>query len=372
MRITFVCAIADLSGGFRVIATYAKLLRERGHEVLVVSRPPRKPTVREWLRALNEGPAHLPMMPRQPGRTTWTAPASSTRCWSATASSGASDLPDADVVLATWWETAEWVEMLPPEKGVQVHFIQDYELWGGPKERVDATCRLPMPKITPAKWVKTLLAEQFGQTDVTLRAQRGRPEHVHRPAARQAVDPDGRIHVYAFPAKGLRRHDRSDPPRPPAAAGAEGGGVRAVQRRRAEMPLPKGTEFHHRAPEAKLKDLYGKCDAWLFGTRKEGFGLPILEAMACRTPVIGTPAGAAPELLEGGGGILVPMEDPQAMADAILKVCAMHASRLAYDVGRRPRDREPVYLGRRDRPVRGRPQARRRNRRREPTRAIAV
>ena len=51
MRITFVCPIADLSGGFRVIAVYAKRLRDRGHEVLVVSRPPRKPTLRERLRA---------------------------------------------------------------------------------------------------------------------------------------------------------------------------------------------------------------------------------------------------------------------------------------------------------------------------------
>jgi glycosyltransferase involved in cell wall biosynthesis len=89
------------------------------------------------------------------------------------------------------------------------------------------------------------------------------------------------------------------------------------------MPLPKDAEFHLRAPESKLKELYGKCDVWLFGTRKEGFGLPILEAMACRTPVVGTPAGAAPELLEGGGGILVPMENPRAMADAILKVVSM-------------------------------------------------
>jgi glycosyltransferase involved in cell wall biosynthesis len=43
--------------------------------------------------------------------------------------------------------------------------------------------------------------------------------------------------------------------------------------------------------------------------------------MACRTPVIGTPAGAAPELLAKGGGLLVPSEDPEAMAAAIVKVC---------------------------------------------------
>ena len=137
MRITFVCPIADLSGGFRVIATYAKRLRARGHDVLVVTRPPRKPTVREVLRSvyrrrplptlLANGPSHLDgtgvphkVLDRYRIPT-------------------AADLPDADLVIATWWESAEWVWALPAEKGVKVHFIQDYELWGGEKSRVDAT-----------------------------------------------------------------------------------------------------------------------------------------------------------------------------------------------------------------------------------------
>jgi glycosyltransferase involved in cell wall biosynthesis len=234
----------------------------------------------------------------------------------------ANDLPDADVVIATWWQTAEWVEMLPPEKGVQVHFIQDYELWGGKKERVDATCRLPMPKITPARWVKDLLAEQFGQTDVTCVPNAVDLDVFQAPPRTKQDRPIVGFTYTPFKAKGcdvaieairLARQQRpelrvvcfgSTPPTP-------------------EMPLPKDAEFHLRAPESKLKELYGKCDVWLFGTRKEGFGLPILEAMACRTPVVGTPAGAAPELLAAGGGMLIPMEDPQAMAEAMLRVCSM-------------------------------------------------
>jgi glycosyltransferase involved in cell wall biosynthesis len=92
-----------------------------------------------------------------------------------------------------------------------------------------------------------------------------------------------------------------------------------------ELPLPAGAVFHHKVPDDQLKSIYSACDVWLFGTRKEGFGLPTLEAMACRTPVIGTPAGAAPELLSRGGGILVPMEDPQAMAEAIVRVATLPA-----------------------------------------------
>lgn len=45
--------------------------------------------------------------------------------------------------------------------------------------------------------------------------------------------------------------------------------------------------------------------------------------MACRTPVIGTPAGAAPELLADGAGLLVPHNSPEAMAEAIIAVCQM-------------------------------------------------
>ena len=39
MKITFVLAAADLSGGNRVISIYAQRLQSRGHQVTVVSRP---------------------------------------------------------------------------------------------------------------------------------------------------------------------------------------------------------------------------------------------------------------------------------------------------------------------------------------------
>jgi glycosyltransferase involved in cell wall biosynthesis len=89
---------------------------------------------------------------------------------------------------------------------------------------------------------------------------------------------------------------------------------------RPDLPLPAGSSFTLRPAQDRLKDLYAACDAWLFGSRCEGFGLPILEAMACRTPVIATPAGAAPELLKSGGGLLVRPEDPADMSRAILEV----------------------------------------------------
>jgi glycosyltransferase involved in cell wall biosynthesis len=68
------------------------------------------------------------------------------------------------------------------------------------------------------------------------------------------------------------------------------------------------------------------CTLLFHGANPPGYrhwrehGLPMLEAMACRTPVVGVPIGAAPELLPEGGGELVPSESPQAMADALVRL----------------------------------------------------
>src|SRR5690606_17564064 len=89
------------------------------------------------------------------------------------------------------------------------------------------------------------------------------------------------------------------------------------------IPLPPGTPLQVQPPQREIASFYASRDAYLFGSRCEGFGLPILESMACRTPVIGTPTGAAPELIAEGGGRLVRMEDPESMAEAIVEIASM-------------------------------------------------
>jgi glycosyltransferase involved in cell wall biosynthesis len=51
---------------------------------------------------------------------------------------------------------------------------------------------------------------------------------------------------------------------------------------------------------AQLVDLYRSCDCFAFPYRGEGFGIPILEAMACGLPVITTAGGAADDFLDDG------------------------------------------------------------------------
>lgn len=320
MRITFVLPEIGLSGGTRVVATYAEQLQQRGHQVCVVCCPAPSICLRQQFKTLLKGqgwqvkdPAHYldnktidcrTIEQRRPIR--------------------AADVPDADVVIATWWETAEWVAQFPLSKGVKVYFVQhDESLFENqPIERVKATWRLPMYKITVSQWLADLAHREYGDHAVAIVPDSVDTEQFFAlPRGRRSIPTIGLLYSTA----GFKGCDISLAAFSLAARNiphlqlvAFGSGHPSSL-----LPLAPRTHYHYRPAQALLKDIYAQCDAWLFGSRTEGFGLPILEAMACRTPVIGTPAGAAPDLLAQGGGILVKPEDPEDMARAIEQICRM-------------------------------------------------
>ncbi|MFQ5830302.1 MAG: glycosyltransferase family 4 protein [Candidatus Methylomirabilia bacterium] len=72
-------------------------------------------------------------------------------------------------------------------------------------------------------------------------------------------------------------------------------------------------------PETELPLYYQAADAFVLPTRElEGFGLVTAEALACGTPVLGTPVGAIPEVLGGlGADLLFDRRDSEAIARGI-------------------------------------------------------
>jgi glycosyltransferase involved in cell wall biosynthesis len=78
-----------------------------------------------------------------------------------------------------------------------------------------------------------------------------------------------------------------------------------------------------RVDPVNLRALYQRASLVVVPSRFEGFGLPAVEAMACGTPVVACAAGALPEVMDTtGGGVLVPPENPESLADAITSFMA--------------------------------------------------
>ncbi len=65
-----------------------------------------------------------------------------------------------------------------------------------------------------------------------------------------------------------------------------------------------------------LREIYNAADILIAPSLHEGFGITLLEAMACGTPVISSKVSAMPEVV-GDAGILVEPTDAQAIADAV-------------------------------------------------------
>jgi glycosyltransferase involved in cell wall biosynthesis len=72
-------------------------------------------------------------------------------------------------------------------------------------------------------------------------------------------------------------------------------------------------------PDADLAALYSGARAFVYPSLYEGFGLPVLEAMQCGTPVITSDVSSLPEVV-GNAGLLVPPTDADALATALLRL----------------------------------------------------
>ncbi len=94
-----------------------------------------------------------------------------------------------------------------------------------------------------------------------------------------------------------------------------------LTRRVGELGLRSRVQAKGLATDDELADAYRSALALVLPSRNEGFGLPVLEAMACGCPVIAARAGALPEVC-GDAAILLDPDDPAAWRDALLGLCA--------------------------------------------------
>jgi alpha-1,3-rhamnosyl/mannosyltransferase len=117
-------------------------------------------------------------------------------------------------------------------------------------------------------------------------------------------------------------------------------GVEAVLGRARLTPGESWVRFAGLIPDADLPHFYQGAACFVYPSLFEGFGLPVVEAMACGTPVIASDRSAMPELVDDAG-VLVDPEDVDAIAAAMARVLGDRD--LARDLARRGLERSRGY-----------------------------
>ena len=308
VRVTFILPTASMNGGTKVVAIYAQELMRLGHTVLVVSAPlrttPLRRKLKSWLmlKGWPDDPKHIEshldhtlidhlLLDKWRPLTD-------------------ADVPDADVVIATWWETAEWVYHLSPSKGAKVYFVQGHEIFSHlPLDRCQATYRLPMHKIVIARWLKELMQSEYGDDTVDLVPNSVDTDQFHASVRGKQSGPTVGLLYSSEVCKGLdlslevlrQLRERWTKLR------VVSFGNEPV---RDQLCLGEGAEFTRSPPQHEIRNFYASCDLWLTASRSEGFNLPAMEAMACRTPVVSTSTGWPAEAIKSGwNGVLVDVGD---------------------------------------------------------------
>ncbi len=86
-----------------------------------------------------------------------------------------------------------------------------------------------------------------------------------------------------------------------------------------EMELGPQVEWVGNVPFDVLKEIYSGVDLFLYPSKIEGFGLPLLEAFACGVPVITSNRTALPETA-GEAALLVDPESPESISEAVKQI----------------------------------------------------
>lgn len=283
-------------GGFKIVYEYANRLSAKGWKVSVIHPsilwPPRL-SLRKKTRSFVGWVIRLFMRSYRPDKWFKINPKVKI-VWAPTLTS--IFIPNADYVVACPVESAFYVSGYSPKKGKKIYFIQHFEDWVMPKEKVEFSWKLPLRKLVIAKWLLEI-AHSYKQNAIYI------PNGLDFSLFKKLKDINDRpfnsicflYHQLAW--KGTRY------------------AIEAMDSLKKTYPdlivtifcaleisesLPNYFQIFIDPPQKILRDIYNSSTIFLSPSLAEGWPLPPAEAMLCGCVVIATDIGGHREYLEDG------------------------------------------------------------------------
>lgn len=328
MKITFILPAIGIGGGTRVVFEYANHLVERGHNVSVIF-----PSVlASQLLIFKVNPNRFRLKKLLYHAITLFKISSKSKVIEnidlyalkakliEVPTLNEKYIPDADVIIATWWETAFYVNDYNKTKGKKFYLVQHYETWGGPKELVQKTYKLNLKKIVIAKWLYDKLMKlgvPKSQVDYIPNAINFKifklTENIENRPKRIAMQFSENIFKGIF--DGIDALELTKKQVPDLEAVLFGISSRPTY-------LPTWIEYiQNPSQEELVKKIYNKSSIYLCPSWTEGWGLPGTEAMACGCALVSTINGGVEDYaIDEKTALLSPPKNPNLLAKNLLKL----------------------------------------------------
>lgn len=227
-------------------------------------------------------------------------------------------IPIADITIATANETADWIVDYPENRGQKVYFIQDYEYWTRDVKKVDNTYKYPLIRITVSNYLKKFLENKFNinihhviLNGVDLKKFNNNKKKINKNKkflmmyhtnTKKGTE-DG---MKAFEIAKVHHSEIS---------------LVLYGAYKLSREMKNKYKYYYQPKSEILGKLFSQSDIFLWPSRVEGFGIPPMEAMACKCSVIATDTGAIKEYtIPNKTAIIIPPGKPEVMAEKIIEL----------------------------------------------------
>jgi glycosyltransferase involved in cell wall biosynthesis len=311
MKITFLTPHINISGGVKIILEYADRLTKRGHKVTVIC--PQPTLVRENVKGIPiiyPKRAIMNLLGYKPDWVDVAADIKYVPSWNE------KYIPNADIVVATAWQTASYVNDYSKRKGKKIYLIMHYEKLfhaNNMEELADETYRYSFKKIVISTWLKKIMKQKYNSNSYLIvvpvdfdqfypiRSFYGQNKRIcmlHHTSAWKGVN-DG-IAAFNIAKKKYPNLELV---------------MFGVQNKQIEI----NCEYYKSPVKGKLREIFNSCDIFVCPSWKEGLGMPAMEAMACKCALVTTDNGGCRDYaIHGKTALVSPSNNPEALAKNLI------------------------------------------------------